>query len=170
MTLADRIVVMREGLIEQVGSPLDIYGDPVSHFVADFFGSPSMNLISGGVAREGGRARFQAPGLTVELPAPLSQAPAGQATLGFRPEHLAVSQNGGIFRSEVRLVEPLGKDTLLYFDRGAERPLIAVVEGTRSYREGDSLGVSVDPERLYLFGQDGKRIRGSSQGTGVRPA
>jgi ABC-type sugar transport system ATPase subunit len=170
MTLADRIVVMRDGLIEQVGSPLDIYGDPVSHFVADFFGSPSMNLIPGSVAREGGRARFQAAGLTVELPAPLSQAPAGPATLGFRPEHLAVSQNGGIFRGEVRLVEPLGKDTLLYFDRGAERPLIAVVEGTRSYREGDSLGVSVDPGRLYLFGQDGKRIRGGSGGTGARPA
>ena len=118
-----------------------------------------MNLISGTVSKEPGKAQFRAQGLTVELPSSLSHAAPGEATLGFRPEHLAVSQNGGIFRGEVRLVEPLGKDTLLYFDRGGERPLIAVVEGTRSYREGDSLGVAVSPERLYLFAADGKRIR-----------
>jgi ABC-type sugar transport system ATPase subunit len=127
--------------------------------VADFFGSPSMNLIAGTVAREGDRARFQAPGLAVELPPSLARAAAGAGTLGFRPEHLAVSQNGGIFRGEVRLVEPLGKDTLLYFDRSGDQPLIAVVDGTRTYREGDTLGVSVDPERLYLFGEDGRRVR-----------
>ncbi|MEK6708960.1 MAG: ABC transporter ATP-binding protein [Nitrospinota bacterium] len=159
MTLADRIVVMRGGLIEQVGTPLDIYGDPVSHFVADFFGSPSMNLIPGEVAREGGQTRFRCQGLTVELPPSLAGAPAGRATVGFRPEHLAVTGDGGVFRGEVRLVEPLGKDTLLYFDHGGERPLIAVVEGLRNFREGDVLGVSVNSDRLYLFGADGKRIR-----------
>ncbi|MBI3128491.1 MAG: ABC transporter ATP-binding protein [Candidatus Tectomicrobia bacterium] len=159
MTLADRIVVMRNGLIEQVGSPMQIYGDPVSHFVADFFGSPSMNLIGGQVSHEGGRARFEAPGLAVELPPALARAAAGETTLGIRPEHLEISGNGGVFRGEVRLVEPLGKDTLLYFDRGGDQPLIAVVEGTRSYREGDVLNLSVDPGRLYLFGWDGKRVR-----------
>ena len=174
MTLADRILVMRGGVIEQSGSPMEIYSNPVNNFVADFFGSPSMNLIPGEVNYDGGTPRFRATGLSVRLPDRFNGVPAGAMTLGIRPEHVDAVPAGNGATSDVelpvRLVEPLGKDTLLYFDRGAERPLIAVVEGTRSYREGDSLGVSVDPERLYLFGQDGKRIRGSSQGTGVRPA
>ncbi|MFQ5894413.1 MAG: ABC transporter ATP-binding protein [Nitrospinota bacterium] len=159
MTLADRIVVMRDGVIEQVGRPLEIYGDPVSYFVADFFGSPSMNLIPGQIHKEGEAARFRGPTFTVDLPPEIPAVAPGAATLGFRPEHLSVGEDAGAFQGEVRLVEPLGKDTLLYFDHGGERPLIAVVEGTKPFREGDRLGISFDPDRLYLFDGDGKRIR-----------
>ena len=67
--------------------------------------------------------------------------------------------NGGAFQAEVRLVEPLGKDTLLYFDAGGDKPLIAVVEGTREFQTGDCLALMFDPKRLYLFDMDGKRIR-----------
>jgi sn-glycerol 3-phosphate transport system ATP-binding protein len=158
MTLADRIVVMREGMIEQVGTPLQIYSNPISYFVADFFGSPSMNLIPGALQRTAAGPCFRGASFALDLPAEFSHTATAVATLGLRPEHLSVQPNGGAFRAEVRLVEPLGKDTLLYFDYGGEKPLIAVVEGTREFRTGDHLGLRFDPKRLYLFDADGKRI------------
>src|SRR5690606_24408385 len=122
MTLADRIVVMRAGEIEQIGSPLDIYAQPASYFVADFFGSPSMNLVAGEVVHEGGAARFRSPRLEVDLAGPYAKVPPGKVTLGIRPEHVGIGVGGdGKNVMPVRLVEPLGKDTLLYFDDGSER-------------------------------------------------
>ena len=160
MTLADRIVVMRDGRIEQVGSPLQIYNDPVSHFVADFFGSPSMNLLHGTVRPADGGAVFEGAGVTLGLPAALPRLREGPCTLGIRPEHVRVGAADGTFRCMVKLVEPLGKDTLLYFEHGAERPTIAVVEGSSPHRAGETLGVTFDPGRLYLFDADGRRVRG----------
>jgi len=162
MILADRIVVMRGGLIEQVGSPLDIYGDPVSHFVSDFFGSPSMNLIPGNVKNNGGPV-FEGAGLTLSLSNGYSGIQAGACILGVRPEHLIISPVGSSENSalecEISLVEPLGKDTLLYFDHGGENPTIAVVDGTASHRAGTRMALSVPPESLFLFSGDGKRVR-----------
>jgi multiple sugar transport system ATP-binding protein len=91
MTLADRIVVMRAGAIEQTGSPMEIYSNPATDFVADFFGSPSMNLIAGEVEREGGGIpQFRTRRFSVTLPEPFKEVPAGPITLGIRPEHLRV--------------------------------------------------------------------------------
>ena len=90
MTLADRIVVMHQGEVVQVGSPLDIYNNPVSYFVADFFGSPSMNLVTGEVTG----ARFRSSTFDIALPAKFADARPGPATLGIRPEHVEVSRNG----------------------------------------------------------------------------
>jgi len=159
MTLADRIAVMRDGRLEQVGTPLDIYNNPVSVFVADFFGSPSMNLIPGSIASTRNGPCFQGPGLTLDLPPAWAPMASASATLGLRPEHLTVQPTGGAFQAEVRLVEPLGKDTLLYFDHGGDKPLIAVVEGTRVFETGACLGLTFDPQRLYLFDAEGKRLR-----------
>jgi len=164
MTLADRIVVMRDGLIEQLGTPLEIYNDPVSYFVADFFGSPSMNLISGRVRRSGGRATFEGPGFVYEIPAAFSGVPEGPLTLGTRPEHLKVGTGNGTFQCKVSLVEPLGKDTLLYFEHGANRSTIAIVEGSSRYKGGESLGLTLDPERIYFFDETGRRVRGAPGG------
>ena len=86
MTLADRIVVMRNGEIEQVGSPMEIYSNPVSYFVADFFGSPSMNLVAGEIVQDAGALRFRAPHFDMPLPARFRTAKPGAATLGIRPE------------------------------------------------------------------------------------
>src|SRR5262249_23123039 len=123
MTLADRIVVMRAGEVVQIGSPMEIYSDPVNHFLADFFGSPSMNLRAGEIVHEGEAPRFRAAGFTVSLPERLKGARPGAATLGIRPEHVGVAREGAAdVQLAVRLVEPLGRDTLLYFDAGAERP------------------------------------------------
>jgi ABC-type sugar transport system ATPase subunit len=161
MTLASRIVVMRAGEIEQVGSPMEIYSDPRSAFVADFFGSPSMNLIAGEIAQAGGAARFRSRRFDLALPEHLEAAPAGRATLGIRPEHVGVALGGkGDCELSVRLVEPLGKDTLLYFDDWTERAFVAVSEGLEmaGVKSGARIALSLDPRRLYLFSADGRRI------------
>jgi len=162
MTLADRIVVMRNGEIEQYGSPMEIYSNPVSYFVADFFGSPSMNLIAGEVVQDGGAPRFRSPRFDLGLPARLSAAKPGSATLGIRPEHVGVRLGGsdGVAELPVRLVEPLGKDTLLYFEDGTPRAFIAVSEGLEmaEVAPGARISLSFDPERLYLFSGDGRRV------------
>ena len=165
MTLADRIVVMHQGEVVQVGSPMDIYSNPVSYFVADFFGSPSMNLVAGEVRKSDGSARFHSPCFNVDLPDSLRDAQAGAATLGIRPEHVGVSRNGQrAAELPVRLVEPLGKDTLLYFDDGSERAFVAVTEGLAmaDIEAGARLGLVFEPSRLHLFGPDGRRVAAGS--------
>ncbi len=161
MTLADRIVVMRQGVIEQVGTPLDIYNDPVSYFVADFFGSPSMNLIAGRVENaNGGGPVFTGEDARVDfaLPDAYAGVSSGAYTLGVRPEHVLVGIESAAFSCDVQLVEPLGKDTLLYFDHGADRPTIAVVEASERFKAGERINVGFDPSRVYLFDSDGKRV------------
>jgi lactose/L-arabinose transport system ATP-binding protein len=162
MTLADRIVVMRDGLIEQGGSPLEIYSNPVSYFVADFFGSPSMNLVAGEMVRDGDAARFLAPRFTLTLPDRFNGVAPGPATLGIRPEHMTAraGEGDGDVQLPVSLVEPLGKDTLLYFDDGTPRSLVAVSEGLSmaQVKVGTPIALSFDPKQLFLFGPDGRRI------------
>ena len=161
MTLADRIVVMRAGEIVQVGTPMEIYSDPVNYFVADFFGSPSMNLLAGEIARTSGIGRFRGAGFELALPDRFKSAQSGVATLGIRPEHVGVTLGGnGDIALPVRLVEPLGRDTLLYFDAGTERAFIAVSEGLdmADVIVGARMALSLDPRRLYLFGADGRRL------------
>jgi ABC-type sugar transport system ATPase subunit len=164
MTLADRIVVMRNGEIEQSGSPMQIYSDPVSYFVADFFGSPSMNLIAGDVADAPGRLEFRAHGFTVPVPDRFKDTARGPATFGIRPEHVRVEPDGraGAVSLPLRLVEPLGKDTLLYFDDATERAFVAVSEGLKlaELKPGARLGLTFADDRIYLFGPDGRRIHG----------
>lgn len=159
MTLADRIVVMRHGMIEQVGTPLEIYNDPASHFVADFFGSPSMNLVPGVVENTSEGRRFRGASFTLDLLPMLAHAAPGPATLGIRPEHLSLQPSNHAIKAEVQLVEPLGKETLLYCDYGGDKPLIAIIEGTQRIHTGAQLELACDPKRLYLFGADGKRLR-----------
>ena len=164
MTLADRIVVMRAGEIVQVGTPMEIYSDPVNYFVADFFGSPSMNLLAGEIVRTNGIGRFRGAGVELALPDRFNSAHSGVATLGIRPEHVGVTLGGnGDVALAVRLVEPLGRDTLLYFDAGTERAFIAVSKGLdmADVKVGTRMALSLDPRRLYLFGADGRRLAAS---------
>ena len=160
MTLADRIVVMRGGEIVQVGSPMEIYSNPVNYFVADFFGSPSMNLIAGEIVQDGG-SRFRSDHLNVTLPERFKTAKPGKATLGIRPEHVGLVPGAkGDVELPVRLVEPLGKDTLLYFDAGTERALVAVSEGLAmaEIKAGERIALTLDQRRIELFDADGRRI------------
>jgi lactose/L-arabinose transport system ATP-binding protein len=161
MTLADRIVVMRGGEVVQIGSPMDIYSNPVNHFVADFFGSPSMNLIPGEVVRSDAGARFHSPTFDIALPERFKSAQPGAATLGIRPENVSATIGGASeIALPVRLVEPLGKDTLLYFDIGTERAFIAVTEGLAmaGVEVGARVALSLKHDRLHLFDAGGRRI------------
>jgi ABC-type sugar transport system ATPase subunit len=167
MTLADRIVVMRSGEIVQIGSPMEVYSNPVNYFVADFFGSPSMNLIAGEIVQENGAVRFRAARFEVALPEFFKAAKSGSATLGIRPEHVGVAPGShggnGAMELPVRLVEPLGRDTLLYFDAGTDRAFVAVREGLdmADVKVGAPMELSLDPRRLYLFDADGRRVEGT---------
>jgi ABC-type sugar transport system ATPase subunit len=161
MTLADRIVVMRAGEVEQVGSPMEIYSTPASYFVADFFGSPSMNLVAGEIVGAAEGRRFHSRLFALSLPGRFKNLRPGPATLGVRPEHVRIAgDNGAGIALPVRLVEPLGKDTLLYFESGGERPFVAVAEGLgmSGVPIGASLGLSIDPANLHLFDASGRRI------------
>jgi ABC-type sugar transport system ATPase subunit len=170
MTLADRIVVMRNGIIEQVGSPMEIYSNPVNSFVADFFGSPSMNLLAGEVVKEAGKCRFQCASgrFQMGLPDSFNGMPVGPITLGIRPEHVNTLPVGNGASSDlelpVRLVEPLGKETLLYFDLGMERPFVTVSESLAMAEldAGAQLGLTLARDKICLFGSDGERIRSAS--------
>ena len=157
MTLADRIVVMDEGEIKQVGSPIDIYNNPNSYFVADFFGSPSMNLISGEISNTDAGKVFQSLIFNVDLPKSFENSAPGPVTLGIRPEQIGISSSGDI-KKKIYLVEPLGKDTLLYFETDEERELIAIVESNSSYRSGDTVALNLLSEHIFLFDSSGKRI------------
>ena len=157
MTLADRIVVMDEGEIKQVGSPIDIYNNPNSYFVADFFGSPSMNLINGEIVNSEAGKVFKSLILNVDLPKLFENSAPGPVTLGIRPEQIGISSSGDI-KKKIYLVEPLGKDTLLYFETVEERELIAIVESNSSYRSGDTVALNLLPEHIFLFDSSGERI------------
>jgi ABC-type sugar transport system ATPase subunit len=159
MTLADRIVVMDGGEIVQMGSPIDIYSNPVSYFVADFFGNPAMNLIEGEFSQNGGGAEFKSSSFTVSLPEEYKNISPGKGTFGIRPENVQVSKaNGGDTRN-IGLVEPLGKDTLLYFETSAERPFVAIVEGTENHKSGEPVELSFPGNNMFLFDANGDRIR-----------
>ncbi len=148
MTLADRIVIMNHGVIQQVGTPDQIYSDPANTFVAGFIGSPPMNLIEG-VVKNG---RFTAPGITAPCPTHLQ----GKVTLGIRPEDCRVG--GDHVQGLVYGVEPTGDMTYLTVMVGNKQ---IEIKAARDYRSDidEAIGIGFDPARLYFFGEDGERIR-----------
>ena len=116
-----------------------------------------MNLIDGEVVTSGQGRSFKSSILDTELPEIFSGSALGSATLGIRPEQIRIQDTGNIQKT-IHLVEPLGKDTLLYFETENERELIAIVDSNSSYRAGDSVHLDLIPEHIFLFGSDGKRI------------
>jgi multiple sugar transport system ATP-binding protein len=157
MTLADRIVVMRDGRVEQVGTPMDLYHEPVNQFVASFFGSPPMNLIPGEVRRGRNGPTFVFDGGEVPLNG-LGEAPAGPVTLGIRPEGVRVERSAAGHAAQVKLVEPLGKENLIYLSCGADRLLIAIASPSVQMDEGENVTFDLLGGRLYLFGPSGERV------------
>jgi multiple sugar transport system ATP-binding protein len=149
MTMADQIVVMNGGRIEQAGAPLALYDRPANLFVAGFIGSPAMNLIPGSVG-EGG---FRTEGGAV-LPLP-PRAPATIATYGIRPEHLVLAEDG--IPASVTLVEPTGSETQVSMRLGTT-PLIGAFRERVSARPGDTIRIMPDLSLVHLFGPDGNRI------------
>lgn len=158
MTMADRITVMRSGHIQQIGTPLEIYRRPVNLFVASFFGTPSMNLIAGQIQGHGSY-RFRAPNLDLALPeAAVPEAAVGRKVqLGIRAEHVSLDHGGT--PAEVRLTEPLGDETLVFFDYGADVQLVAKVNGDCELNIGDRIHFRCHPAGVLFFdAHDGTRL------------
>jgi multiple sugar transport system ATP-binding protein len=152
MTMGDKIVVLRGGVVEQAGAPLELYDRPVNTFVATFIGSPAMNLLPGTV--HGDRVQFE--GGSLPLP-PGQRAQEGQKVLyGLRPEHCALGDTG--LPVEVVMVEPTGADTQLYC-RCAGHDVTVTVRDRSDCAPGHRIVLAPDPARAHLFDADcGRRL------------
>ena len=163
MTMATRVVVMRAGVIQQIGFPLEVYNHPCNRFVGEFIGSPTMNFLRCRLAREGERVYGVNEALRLLLPAErlpaLERAATPDVVLGVRPENVVVhvqepdSATGGDAGAEVTAVEPLGNETYLSLRMGAIR-LTAVVPPDRSFRTHQMVRVAIDPGKVHVFRAD----------------
>ena len=137
MTMADRIVVLKDGVVMQVGSPMELYDNPANLFVAQFIGSPKMNFFTGSHAE-----KFKAP------------------TVGVRPEHIAVSTSDTAWNGKVIYSENLGADSYIYVDMGGgvDDPVIIRQQGRSSYHEGDTVGFAPQDNLYHLFDKDGRPV------------
>ncbi len=142
MTLADRVVVMQAGLIEQIGTPLELYDYPCNIFVATFIGAPSMNLLqaelANGSVSVGGR----------HFPGPSG---AGSVKLGVRPEHLQLAEDG--LPMTVKVVEPTGSETMVFLDF-QNQDVVAVFRERHEFSIGQTIQLQPDPEKLHVFDAD----------------
>lgn len=159
MTLGDRIVIMRDGWIQQAGRPLDLYDRPENAFVAAFIGSPEMNLIDGVLTREGGDLMVRAGDLTVGLPAGEFVEAEKDVTLGIRPEHIMRVETSAAVEMVVGLVEQIGAQTYV-LGTILGRKLRAVFARDDALRIDDRIGVLLPQQRLHLFSREsGKTLR-----------
>jgi multiple sugar transport system ATP-binding protein len=162
MTLADRIVVLNAGRVEQVGSPLDVYERPGNLFVAGFIGSPKMNFLKTSVESIGpGAVSIRLPGGgTLAIPVrggtPAGLASGASVTLGVRPQDVVVPEQGhAVFTGRVRVVERLGSESYIYLACGEEQTVVARREPSASTAVGEALSVGLIADRCHLFGPDG---------------
>ncbi|WP_421726259.1 ABC transporter ATP-binding protein [Bauldia sp.] len=156
MTMADKIVVLRDGVVEQIGSPLDLYDRPANLFVAGFIGSPAMNIIEGHMGTDGKPIFVAEEG--IELPAPsLPEAMSSRATtFGVRPEHLVLADDG--FPAQVQVVEPTGSETQVFMKLGGH-DLVGVFRERVRVNPGETLHLTADPSLIHLFdGETGARL------------
>ncbi|MBB5752896.1 ABC transporter ATP-binding protein [Prosthecomicrobium pneumaticum] len=163
MTLADRIVVLRAGAVEQIGSPLALYDDPDNLFVAGFIGSPKMNLLPAvGAATPMGAPALRIAALGDALiplpPGAPKVAEGAPVTSGIRPEQFDPAGPVGLDLT-VDIVEHLGGTNHVHARKGDAPPIVVDVREGRTLRPGDPITVRFDPAALHLFGTDGKRLR-----------
>jgi multiple sugar transport system ATP-binding protein len=150
MTMADHVVVMREGVIEQQGKPLDLYDMPANKFVAGFIGSPAMNFLPSVIAEDGASLVLDLGSVRQTLALGRSLQPGRKVTAGIRPEHIVVTAPGqGNLDVPVAVVESTGSST---FITAATTPEMTIVETSRdTVRAGDTIGLKVDPAQLHIF-------------------
>ena len=159
MTMADKIVVMNDGNIEQMGSPLDLYDNPLNMFVATFIGSPSMNLLQGSYQKRGNQFISKA-GSIVKLPANLQVQDGQPITIGSRPEHLELARPNSKFglKTIVSVIEPTGSETLIFTRHGNEE-IVAMFRDRHDFSPGDKIMLSPRESSIHVFDpQSGKRI------------
>ncbi len=163
MTLADRIVVLSAGHIEQVGPPLELYERPANLFVAQFIGSPAMNIVPVKIDEAGDQTRVSLPGgSTVSVPIATAASEKGKAaSFGVRPEDLVLTTGDNyLFDGTVDIVEALGEVTLLYLEDLTDgEPLIAKLPGIVDIRKGQTIRLAAEGSKLHLFDGNGKTYR-----------
>jgi multiple sugar transport system ATP-binding protein len=156
MTMADKIVVMHDGLVEQIGAPLELYDRPANLFVAGFIGSPAMNFFKGRVGANGSAGFETSDGIKL----PLAGKPAGSdgrpAVYGIRPEHFAIADDGA--PGEVIVIEPTGPE-IQVAARLAGHDIMAVFRERHNFKPGDKIRLKPDPKLVHLFDEaTGKRL------------
>ena len=169
MTMGDRIVVMKDGIIQQAASPDVLYNHPTNIFVAGFIGAPTMNFIEGDLSEQGGAVRFRATGLDVEVPAGKAQAlkdkgyMGKKVILGVRPEDmheepvfLEASPNS-IFSAHVEVSENLGHEMLLYLNGVGKDSVIARVDGRSNTKEGQNIKLAIDMNKIHVFDKESEQ-------------
>jgi multiple sugar transport system ATP-binding protein len=158
MTMADRIIVMRDGHILQAGGPLEIYDQPTNQFVAGFFGTPTMNFIPGTLAGEGDNFLIRAKNLEQPLPPATNLKNVGSAvTLGIRSEHVLIGE--GKNHGKVTITQPLGDSTLVFFEYGGDTVLVAQVSPGLTFSPGDTVKFGFNSAGFHIFdGDSGERL------------
>ena len=155
MTMADHVVVMRDGVIEQQGSPLELYDTPATRFVGGFIGSPAMNFIPGTIAADGQHVTLEIEGAAA-LPIGRSLEPGRKVAVGLRPEHIeAAPGTSGEIVLRVEVVESTG--SLTYLTTDGEPELTVVITGRSDIKAGTSVGLTIAPEHVHIFDAETER-------------
>jgi multiple sugar transport system ATP-binding protein len=157
MTMADHVVVMRDGVIEQQGAPLDLYDRPANRFVAGFIGSPAMNFIPAIVGDDGKSLILDFGAAKQTLAIARAVEPGRKLVAGIRPEHIEVVAPGhGSFDVPIAFVESTGSSTFIV---AATQPELTIVESRRDrVKTGETIGLSVDPAQVHLFDASTERL------------
>jgi multiple sugar transport system ATP-binding protein len=157
MTLGDRVVVMKDGVVQQVGEPLELYNQPANKFVAGFIGAPAMNFVDVTVRREPGGMAVESLGLKISVNPPEARAiepyHGKQLVMGIRPEHLFLGNGaaGSGFDARVEVVEQLGSEILLETRVGPDSLTVARVPAETKVALGDQVRISAQLARLHFF-------------------
>jgi ABC-type sugar transport system ATPase subunit len=163
LTLGDRIAVLKEGVLQQVDTPMKLYEEPANKFVAGFIGSPGMNFFEGVLTRigSGGMCTFQGANFTIR--APCESGADGRVVLGIRPQHLEITDDSargdGVVRAEVGVVEPMGNEQIVYVTLSDGGRAVAVAPVQPRITAGEKVSIRVRPEGIHIFDvESGKRI------------
>ncbi|MEF3305206.1 ABC transporter ATP-binding protein [Paenibacillus sp. GYB003] len=170
MTMATRVVVMKDGVIQQVDTPEEIYNNPANTFVAGFIGSPPMNFMDGILEEHGGRLEFRTNGFALEIPRRIAKAPAvdrlagRSVTLGIRPEHVGVDDardagQGAVIRGSVIYSELMGADRFVHLDVRTPAPIVARTAPGRMLPAESPMSIVIDMQKALFFNpENGERL------------
>jgi len=150
MTMSDRIAIMLDGRLQQFDAPQAVYRTPANRFVAGFIGTPSMNLIDGDLAMQGGKWVFSAPGMSVGLHELVPEAVAGAAALGVRPEHVTLGT--GPMQGTVQLVEQTGHENIIVVRLADGTRLTGRAPASQTWRMGEPIAIGIDAHEAHVFG------------------
>ena len=164
MTLGDRIAILKDGNIQQIGAPLEVYDRPINTFVAGFLGTPPMNLINANLYSKGGKLFVQIGDIKIKLDwkkwGKLIDLKEKECIVGIRPENIGVSSKIEENKVRIALIEQLGNEALLYFQI-ENQVIISKPSGNRQFKEGEIVNLLIDKDKIHIFKKNGSRIGGN---------